>query len=279
MRKSNLIFIAIIIILLTTPLSVFSAENSPEVEFSNITRHIPWNWWEEGWDKLQELQTFISNYPDKPLLCAQAQYHIGCFYFSIKEYNKAIDAYKTLLYAYPQVTHECQKAQYEIAQIYMNHLNDPEKAIPEYQKVASDYPKTKFTPIAYLMLGRAYVQHGNPMAAEDAFKKVIDGFPEARHQQFETYIELGDLSINQFALSPENREKGSWAISYYKHAYLLCEPNAVSFVIDKISQAFRKLDMSMVRANQFIKYQKYGPQGEDGILGSHDDLTNPLAGF
>lgn len=279
MRKLNLILIAIIIMFLNTSLPVFSADDSPAVEFSSISRRIPGNWWEGGWDELQELQAFISNYPDQPLLCAQAQYYIGCFYFSIKEYNKAIDAYKTLLSTYPQATYECQKAQYEIAQIYMNHLNDPEKAIPEYQKVASDYPKTKFTPIAYLMLGRAYVQTSNPQAAEDAFKKVIDDFPEARYQRFEAYMELGDLLIDQFTLSPENRDKASQSLSYYKKAYLLCEPNAVSFVVDKISEAFRKLDMSMVRANQFIKYQKYGPQGEDGILGSHDDLTNPLSGF
>jgi len=46
-----------------------------------------------------------------------------------------------------------------------------------------------------------------------------------------------------------------------------------------VASALRAKDMNLLRANQFLNYQKHGPAGEDGKKDTKDDLTNPLAGY
>jgi tetratricopeptide (TPR) repeat protein len=44
-----------------------------------------------------------------------------------------------------------------------------------------------------------------------------------------------------------------------------------------VAEAFKALDKNVGRANTFINYQRFGPAGEDGKLGTADDiLENPL---
>ena len=82
MKKLNLLPIASIVIVLGILALGFASANSPEAELAGITQDIPGNWWDGGWDKLQDLQAFISKYHGKPALCAHAQYYVGCYYYS-----------------------------------------------------------------------------------------------------------------------------------------------------------------------------------------------------
>jgi tetratricopeptide (TPR) repeat protein len=44
-----------------------------------------------------------------------------------------------------------------------------------------------------------------------------------------------------------------------------------------VAEAFKALDTNVARANTFINYQRFGPAGEDGKLGTADDIAeNPL---
>jgi len=252
-----------------------------DAELSVITKDIPAAWWDGGWNKLDELQNFIAKYPDKPLLSAQAQYYVGCYYYSIKDYSSAIRGYEAVMTNYPAAEVFCVKAQYEIAQIYLNCLHEPDTAIREYEKILSNYSDMNLRPIAQLMIGKAYADLEDYAKAEEAYKKVVEDYPKAARQRFEAYMGLGDSLMSQ-ASNTTDKAKISSAISYYKKAYQICpleETNLLQYAISKIYEALKYLDNSVVRANKFIKYQKYGPEGQDGISGTADDLTDPLAGF
>lgn len=43
-----------------------------------------------------------------------------------------------------------------------------------------------------------------------------------------------------------------------------------------IADLFRQIDKNIVRANSFIDYQRFGPSGKDGKIGTADDGKNPL---
>jgi len=276
MKQTILIITAAALVLFNVGPLAFSEEATAQAHLSSIAKDIPDNWWEGGWDKLSELQSFISKYPDKPALCAQAQYRIGNYYQSASNYDAAISAYKKVISAYPSAKAECAQAQYETAQVYFHCLRDFDTAIKEYQKVISDYPLLP-NPVAQLMIGKSYIELENFPLAEESLKKVISNYPNAAFQQYEACIELGNLLSKQYTYSPDSKKKISEAISYYKKAYLY-EPNNV-ILIENICDSLAKLDMSSVRTRQFVRYQKYGPAGEDGVLKTKDDLANPLDEF
>ncbi len=274
MRKLTFVPVLILLLVFNYAAPVFPDGMSADAQFSGIVKDIPNFWWDGGWDKLQDLQDFVINNPGEPLLCAKAQYYIGCYYYSKQKYQKAIDEYEKVPKLYPSITAECSRARFEIAQIKLNCLNDPDAAISEYRKIVSDYPNDYNAPVAQLMIGRAYIKIKNPAQAKIEFQKLIDSYPSANSQRAEGYAELGDA----FMAEGSNKE----ALSCFKKAFIACpasDPALMTHTMDKIYEGLRNLDGSVARANQFIKYQKYGPAGEDKKLGTPDDLTDPLAEF
>jgi tetratricopeptide (TPR) repeat protein len=256
---------------------VFTQGTGAEEKFSEIASGIPNFWWDGGWDKLSDLKTFISENPEEAALCAKAQYYIGCYYYSKQQYQKAIDEYRMIIKNYPSVPAECAKAQFEIGQITLNCLNKPEEAISEYRKVISKYPNDGVAPMCQLAIGRAYIKIKDKAHAKEELQKLIDSYAGAaqpKKQQAEAYVELGDMYVS------DNQYKE--ALSCFKKAFLGCPPadsDMMVLIMDKIYESFRGLDDSVVRANQFIKYQKYGPAGKDKKPATEDDLTDPLAEF
>ena len=87
----------------------------------------------------QELQDFLTQYPDSPRV-AEAHFYLG----------------------------EAQYAQ----ERYL-------EAAGEYQKVTHDFPASRLAPAAYLKMGRAYVQLEERSLAEKAFKTLIDKHPNS----------------------------------------------------------------------------------------------------
>ena len=168
-------------------------EKGARMQLSAITKDIPSNWWEGGWDKLYELKNFIREYPDAPNVCAEAQYYIGCYYHSQREYEKAVDEYSKVLKLYPSVAPQCAKAQYEIAQITLYSYNKPQEAIADYQKVITSYPNDPLAPICQLAIGRANSKLGNTAQAKVELQKVIDNYPTAYTQKREAVSDLKEI--------------------------------------------------------------------------------------
>lgn len=277
MKKINKVTLAFTtsLILVAVIIAVgFTSASTSQAELNAIKQDIPNNWWEGGWDKVAELKDFISRNRGNPNTCAQAQYYLGCNYKVQGDYNNALAEYGNLIATYPQITSECAKAQFEMAQIYFYSLNDMQKATAEYKKLTTNYPDSSIAPLAQIALGRALRKQKDYAGALAEYQKVIDNYPQARKQQVEAYMDMGDMAKEQKDLTQ--------ALSYYKKAYLACpfgDTNAMQWVIDVTCETLRARDGTMASANQFLKYQKYGPQGEDKLSGSPDDLTNPMDAF
>ncbi len=250
-----------------------------------IKEGIPTSWWDGGWDKLSELQSFISEHRDESILCAEAQFYIACCYYGSGSYQEAIDAYQEILTSYPTVLSECYKAQFEIGQIYLHRLKDIPQAISAYRKVVAEYAEGFTAASAQVCLGKCYQYQKDYATALLEYQKVLNDYPEAQTQHIEALLAIGDMCIREslsMKYEKDKKAKIGEALSAYKETYSACpieKPRLTQCIINKIYGAFKELDMSMVRANQFIKYQKYGPAGEDGMSGTPDDLTDPLAEF
>ena len=54
------------------------------------------------------------------------------------------------------------------------------------------------------------------------------------------------------------------------------QPHTIILDTQRVADLFAKLDQNRDRADRFIAFQHYGPDGPDGRPGSDDDLTNPL---
>ena len=273
MWRLTMVRLAGAMLLLSLGVATASASTAAELEFAAIRKEIPQNWWDGGWDQRAALESFLQRYPSETLLCSKAQYWLGAYFYSIRDYTQALDAFKLVVASYP-TTPDAAQAQFEMGQLYRNALEDYDLAAQCYQKVINTYPKNNLIPISYVMLGRTYRDKGDTAKAVAAWQKVLSDFPWADRQRVEAAIELGDLALSQ--------NNARQALSHYKQAYLVApasDLNLTNWVLDKIYTGFKHLDLSVVRANLFLKFQKFGPEGEDGVSQTADDLSNPLAEF
>lgn len=53
-----------------------------------------------------------------------------------------------------------------------------------------------------------------------------------------------------------------------------CSDKSVPAAVELIALTYKTHDSNLGRANAFLKFQKYGPSGEDGKTGTEDDLTD-----
>lgn len=57
------------------------------------------------------------------------------------------------------------------------------------------------------------------------------------------------------------------------------DDGAIGDSVRIIAEAMKGIDKNFGRANAFINFQRYGPAGEDGKVGTDDDIKNPLEEF
>ncbi|MDH4185248.1 MAG: tetratricopeptide repeat protein, partial [Nitrospinota bacterium] len=79
------------------------------------------------------------------------------------------------------------EAQMHIADIYLNHLNNHELAILQYQKILKDY-KSSVDPDEYqFLIGKAYFMKSDYNQAIIEFKALLDSHPDSQHAQDALY--------------------------------------------------------------------------------------------
>ena len=75
---------------------------------------------------------------DDDVLYSKAQ-----FYLKLKEYDKAIESYEAIIESYPEEI-RCDNAIFELAALYENRLDKPEKAKELYEKLFIDFSNSTF---------------------------------------------------------------------------------------------------------------------------------------
>ncbi len=286
MRKLNLLLSTAGVLVLLVFLTGFASTQLPKEKLDSLKKEIPTEWWEGGWDKSAQIEEIKSESPSDPSIQAKAQYLIACQHYAGRQHELAIQEFRSIITDYPSAWQECQKAQFEIAQMNLYRLDDPEQAIKEYEYALDNYPKSYISPMAKLGIARSYRRLSKPDLALEVYQALLKTYPENKKEITQANIDVAELYIEQALASgvsdSDRKNKLGEAVSSYKRAYQVCNIEDTELLkqsIDGICRAFRCADMNLVRANSFILFQKYGPEGEDAVSGTKDDLTDPLKDF
>ena len=262
-----------------------TAEQVAQQPLEAIVARIPEAWHEGGWDELAALQAIIAAHPTDAGLCARAQDYVGAQYYANRDHQRAIQAFQEVIERYPSAWLECQKAQFEIGQMCLYRLDDPARAVGAYEQVIRGYPRSFMSARAQLMLGRTYRRLRDGQRARQAYEDVAGRYAEYPYEITEAEIDLADLLIEQALAAGDPADVDASlraSLSALKRAYRTCPVEKVEFmrqVLDGVYRAFRALDGNAARGTAFIKYQRYGRPGEDGVIGSADDVDDPLKEF
>lgn len=99
-------------------------------------------------------------------------------YENEENYEDAIKTYEKLIKNYPKAE-KADQAQYKIALIYSNNLNDFSKSIKIYEKLIGKYPDSKFAAQSLFMIGFIYANNLNDIEkAEEYYKEFLEKYPE-----------------------------------------------------------------------------------------------------
>lgn len=112
----------------------------------------------------------------------------------------------------------------------------------------------------------AQVRYSPPAEIEALFKKTLDGLKtDFQGRRWRSYLYLywgkSELALKELVLR-------------YDEAPL--EQKALDEAIDDLIVALKAYCGHTLAGERFMDYQKFGPKGKDGKLGTEDDLTDPL---
>ena len=97
-----------------------------------------------------------------------------------KEENfvEAVKTYEKLIKKYPDAE-QADQAQYKIALINSNNLNDFHKSVEAHEKLIKNYPDSKFTAQSFFMIGFIYANNLNDTEnAEKYYKEFLEKYPD-----------------------------------------------------------------------------------------------------
>jgi tetratricopeptide (TPR) repeat protein len=121
-----------------------------------------------------------------------AKYYLGVAYMKQKQYEKAIEAFKSYD-AHDLVTGSI--AYGAIGDAYME-LKNTDEAISYYEKAAKENVNNFTTPLMLMKLGIAYEVKGDYKAAKDAYEKIKKDFPSSNEGALvEKYIARANAQI------------------------------------------------------------------------------------
>jgi outer membrane protein assembly factor BamD len=106
-------------------------------------------------DAIREFQTFIARYPSSPLLpdvqarlrdakdrLGRADFQVGLFYFRQKWYPGSIDRFSSLLKTDPDYSSR-DEVYFYLAESYTKLKGREAQALPYYEKLVNEYPKSE----------------------------------------------------------------------------------------------------------------------------------------
>jgi len=215
--------------------------------------------------------TVVASFPQATKSCFQAQRLMVRCLLEQRRHDEALAAAKVLYGASPNAEKEITEA----VNLVMQGLKAKYRSIALANRFVAfqahgpagedGRPGTEDDLINPL----ADVQWAPPADINALFKKTLEGLPEdfaGRRWRAYLYLYWGKpkLALKEFA----------WR---FDHAPL--QERAISEAIDDVVVGLKAHQGHSLIGERFMDYQKYGPEGKDGVAGSPDDLTDPLAGL
>ena len=96
-----------------------------------------------------------------------------------KDYRGAIDAYQSIVVTKPGTT-DARTAQLAIGELYIVHINQPERGIKTYQAVITKAPDSDEAAEAHYRLGRHAYRQKHYDTAQTHFETIVTQFPHLR---------------------------------------------------------------------------------------------------
>lgn len=139
-----------------------------------------------------------------------AQLRIADTYVKEEETELAVAQYRRFLEMYPDHRH-ASYAQYEIAMVYFNQIESPERgygaaarALAEFEKLKKDFPRNPYKDLIELriekcrntiadyelMVGEFYLKNGSYNAAIGRFETLLQRFPDYKKEE-KVLLDLG----------------------------------------------------------------------------------------
>jgi outer membrane protein assembly factor BamD len=160
----------------------------------------------------------IKNKDTSRKIAPLAQLKIADSYIREKEQERGIAEYKTFLEEYPDNQY-APYAQYQIAMVYFNEIEDPErgygyaiKALEEFQKLKEMFPRNPYRDVLELrinqcrntlaeyefLVGRFYYKKGSYYAAVERFEGLLKDYPEYKGEaQILFYLGMSYKELGQ----------------------------------------------------------------------------------
>jgi len=215
-----------------------------------------------------QCERVVAVIPEQPATCFEAQSLLVEALMKQRSFDKAIAAAKVLYGASPNAEKEITEA----VNLVMRALKVRYRSIAlanDFVAFQSNGPNGKDgqrgteddveNPLAK-------VQYTPPAAIEALFKKTLEGLRAdfgGRRSRGYLYFYWG---------------KPGEALKEFVARYDACplEQKAIDQCIDDLVVALKAHCGHTLAGEQFMDYQKYGPKGKDGKLGTEDDLQDPI---
>jgi len=120
----------------------------------------------------------IAGCSNEPKMTAQEYQNSASALFDVGNYEGAIKQYENLMKYYPENT-MALRAQFSIAEIYKNNLNEYDKAIGVYNKICKDFPESEKAPNAKFMIAYLYANDMQDLdQAKISYQEFINEYPD-----------------------------------------------------------------------------------------------------
>lgn len=192
----------------------------------------------------------------------------------------------------------------DICFLTMKDMASAEAAYSEATKLDKAIPANVAMSEAYLKLAQVYAKQGNPDQAGAVLLSCLTNCPAlpvsplvqkmmevdspaprldsavwilreriATQYASSAAVDLYQPDIVKLLLKQSKNKEALQEARVFLHA---CSDKSMPAAIDLVTMAFKTIEGNLGKANNFLRYQKHGVVGEDGKIGTPDDLKNPM---
>lgn len=116
-----------------------------------------------------------------PNLLARWNINYGHYLADSQRFKEALDVFQIAI-DLSEKRETRAEAHLERGTVYSRSLNEPQKALTEYNSVIENYPELPFVENAIYMAGLIKMDQGDNDGALNLFRKYIDDYPKGRHR-------------------------------------------------------------------------------------------------
>jgi len=244
----------------------------PELS-ANLLRSMAYVYRHNLRDNEQALQCYIKimgEFPNQKVPLAEARIGSAEIYTHKKQYDEAIKNYRLLL---AENSKDIYFDRIYHARIRLGDLMTIKEDFEGTRQVYKDGLERETRPQQKAMfsiaIANSFANELNYPKAIEGYRNILFDFPEAIPQCLAAHKAMISVHLKQ----PDYSKALLAAKIYFLAA---ADSRTLQDSVNSVVQAFKAADNNLLRSNEFLRFQKYGPDGMDGKPKTDDDIKNPL---